>query len=72
MGGIGEPRADREEVALNPFEHRLHVGIHTRGADAAEPRAELVHVAVGVDARIRLDTRVPSNSPVSPLSPVLV
>ena len=55
VGGIGEPRAEREQVALNLLEHRLHVGIHTRGADAAEPRVELVDVAVGVDARIRLD-----------------
>jgi hypothetical protein len=42
------------------------------GAGEAEDGVELVHLAVGGDARSSLGTREPSMRPVSPASPPLV
>src|SRR3982750_104496 len=54
MRRIRQPRADREQVALNALEHRDQLAIVERGTREAEPRIQLVDVAVGGHARIRL------------------
>src|SRR4051794_13376671 len=53
MRRIRKPRADREQVALNALEHRDQLAILERGTREAEPRIQLVDVAVGRHARIR-------------------
>ena len=50
----------------------VQVGVEAGGARQAEPRVQLVDVAVRVDAASALLTRVPPKSDVSPASPVRV
>ena len=54
VGRIGQLRAEREQVALDADELGVEVGVDLRGAGEAEPRVQLVDLAVGVDARIAL------------------
>ena len=54
MRGIGKPRAEGEEVALNPRQLLLEVGIGGLRAREAEPGVELVDLAVGGDTGIGL------------------
>ena len=71
---IGELGAEREQIALDRDD--LGVEVRRRAATRAhepEPGVQLVDLAVRVDARIGFaDARVPSNSEVSPVSPVRV
>ena len=72
--GIGEHGAEREQDrAESASQYLVDVGAGRVRADEAQPGIQLVDVAVGLDTRgSAFDTRVPSNSPVSPSSPVLV
>ena len=73
VGRIGQLRAEREQIALDVRRApSSSVRIEPRRAGEAEPGVQLVDLAVRVDARIVLPTRVPSNSDVSPVSPVRV
>jgi len=51
---IGEARAYREQVALNPLEHLPHISVFDRCAHESEPRVQLVDVAVSRNAQIVL------------------
>ena len=56
--GIGQPRAEREQVALDLLEHRRRARRRAPAArTSAEPGVQLVDVAVGRDARVRLRAR---------------
>ena len=50
---IGQLGAEREQVALNPDERLVQVGVEARGAREAEPGVQLVDFAVRVDAARR-------------------
>ena len=65
--GIGQPRAEREQIALDPLEHRLQRR-HPRPTRARDP-ASAFSSSTSPYAATRgsdLSTRVPSNRPVSP------
>ncbi len=51
---IRQPRTDGEEIPLNPLDHRLELAADGARTHEAQPRVELVDVAVGGDARIGL------------------
>ena len=50
--GIGELRAEREQIALDAHERVVEVGVERRRAGEAEPGVQLVDLAVRVDARV--------------------
>ena len=52
--GIGQPRAEREQVALQRHAHLVEILRQAGGAHHAEARLQLVDVAVGDHARIGL------------------
>ena len=51
---IGQPRAEREQIALQRHAHLVEIRRQAGGARHAEARLQLVDVAVGDDARIGL------------------
>jgi len=46
--GVGQHGANRKQVALELFEHRANLGVHTFGPGVPEPGIDLVHLAVGL------------------------
>ena len=70
--GVGQPGADREQVLLDHSIAAARSGVEAGSARRAQAGVELVHLAVGVHARIAFDTRGWSKSEVSPASPVFV
>jgi hypothetical protein len=72
LAGIGELRTERKQVLLDANERLVQVGVQPGGTGEAEPGIQLVDVAVRIDPTVSLLTRLPSNSDVSPASPVRV
>src|SRR6476619_4827841 len=54
MGWIRQPCAEREQVALNPFEHRPQALVCDRRPNKSKPGVQLVDIAVGANARVAL------------------
>lgn len=48
MPGVGQHGASRKQVALQLFEHRANLGVHSFGPGVTQPGIDLVHLAVGV------------------------
>ena len=73
MRRVGEPRPERKQIALDAFDHRIELRVYHGRPRQAEPGVQLVDVTACADTWIRFrHARVPSKSPVSPRSPVLV
>ena len=54
VAGIGEPCSDRVQVTLQTNDRRVDLRVHAARARNAEGSVELVHLAVGFNARVGL------------------